>query len=240
MLEAKQFESMPASSHLNSYSGPERRGRGDAAKQWLSGALDEIDFGILLVDAGMRAIHVNRAARMELDASHPMQFDDGRLCPRRAVDRAAMSDAVANAATRGLRKQVVLGDEDRRTSVSVVPLEVGFGSKAVLLMFCKSRGRDALPIQSFASAHRLSIAETRVLGQLCSGVSPVRIAKEAGLSVATIRTQIASIREKTSTGSISELVRRVSTLPPLMCVVPALTRALPGTDPPERSNACQA
>ena len=42
------------------------------------------------------------------------------------------------------------------------------------------------------------------------------VARQQGVAVSTVRTQIGSIRAKTGAGSISELVRQVAVLPPLV------------------------
>jgi hypothetical protein len=36
--------------------------------------LDEIDYGMVLVGEGNHVLHVNHAARAELDADHPLQL----------------------------------------------------------------------------------------------------------------------------------------------------------------------
>jgi DNA-binding CsgD family transcriptional regulator len=47
-------------------------------------------------------------------------------------------------------------------------------------------------------------------------VRPTAIAERQNVAVSTVRTQIGSIRAKTGAGSISELVRQVAVLPPLV------------------------
>jgi DNA-binding CsgD family transcriptional regulator len=47
-------------------------------------------------------------------------------------------------------------------------------------------------------------------------VRPTAIARQQNVAVSTVRTQIGSIRAKTGAGSISELVRQVAVLPPLV------------------------
>jgi DNA-binding NarL/FixJ family response regulator len=55
-----------------------------------------------------------------------------------------------------------------------------------------------------------------VLEMLCDGALPSEIAKHVGVAVCTVRSQIGSIRTKTGTGSIGDLVRQVSLLPPML------------------------
>jgi DNA-binding CsgD family transcriptional regulator len=60
-----------------------------------------------------------------------------------------------------------------------------------------------------------------VLKGLCSGQRPRQIAQHAGVAISTVRSHIGNIRIKTETASITELVRIVTVLPP---IVPALNR----------------
>jgi len=71
-------------------------------------------------------------------------------------------------------------------------------------------------VQGYARSMNLTPAETRVLERLCAGVRPSTIALEQAVAVSTVRTQIGSIRAKTGAGSISELVRQVAVLPPVV------------------------
>ena len=205
------------------YRGPERR-RADAApepRHWMAATLDEIDYGILLLDDQLRAVHVNHAASAEFDESHPLQLRGRTLCARRAQDVTPLLTALHDAARRGLRKQLTLGADLQRISVSVVPLagKREQGEPVIMVMLGKRQGSDHLSIQSFASTHRLSPAETNVLGALCRGSTPQEIASRAGVAISTVRTQIGSIRQKTGARSIRGLLQQVAALPPLMCVL---------------------
>jgi DNA-binding CsgD family transcriptional regulator len=71
-------------------------------------------------------------------------------------------------------------------------------------------------VHGFVRSVNLTPAETRVLELLCSGVRPTAIARQQNVAVSTVRTQIGSIRAKTGAASISELVRQVAVLPPLV------------------------
>ena len=68
---------------------------------------------------------------------------------------------------------------------------------------------------------------------LCADFTPLQIAARQGVGLATIRTQIGSIRLKTGAGSIRALVRQVSLLPPLVSVLQARSEA---TTVPQRAD----
>lgn len=193
------------------YAGPERRSQRD----WLAATLDEVDYGMLLLTDTSHVVHVNHAARVELDGEHPLQLLGRELRARHAHDVAPLHTALQNAATRGLRKLLALGAGAHRISASVVPL----GEATTLLILSKRQVCESLSVQGFARSHSLTPAETRVLVALCQGVPPGAIAIELGVGIATVRSQIGSIRQKTGAESIRALVRQVAVLPPLMGVL---------------------
>ncbi len=210
------------------YRGPERR-RGHApAAGLLAQVLDEVDYGLLLLDAGRRVLHVNHAARGELGRTHPLQLLGGELRARLGRDVAPLHEAVAGAAQRGLRRLLLLGDAQDRVEVSVVPLGTPGAPGAAtdlggaLLVLGRREVCSTLSVQGFARAHGLSPGEELVLRGLCEGLRPVAVAERHGVKIATVRTQIAHLRAKTGAPSINALVQQVATLPPL---VSALGRA---------------
>ena len=196
---------------IDHYRGPERRARRD----WLAATLDEIDYGMLLLTDTNHVVHANHAARVELDGEHPLQLLGRELRARHPHDVAALHTALQNAALRGLRKLLALGTGAQRVSVSVVPL----GDATTLLMLSKRQVCESLSVQGFARSHGLTPAETRVLVALCQGIPPGEVAVALGVGIATVRSQIGSIRQKTGAESIRALVRQVAVLPPLMGVL---------------------
>lgn len=188
-----------------------------AVWHWLAAALDELDYGIVLLFDGLNVVHINDAARVELDDAHPLQLLGGELRPKLARDVAPLHEAVTSAATRGLRRLLTLGKDTHRASVSVIPLEAAdAGPRAVLLVLGKRAVCESLSVQGFARGYGLTGAETRVLIGLCNGVAPAQIAIQLGVAVSTVRSQIGSLRLKTGAESIRALVQQVAVLPPVM------------------------
>jgi DNA-binding CsgD family transcriptional regulator len=187
----------------------------------LTRMLDEIDYGMLLLGPGGQVLYHNHAARLELDGQHPLELLGRTLRTRLGEDLALLHDALV-AAQRGLRRLVMLGRGAQRVSVSVVPLHEPRPDgregrlEQTLLVLGKRQVCEQLSVQGFARSLHLTPAETRVLELLCAGVRPAAIARQQGVAVSTVRTQIGSIRAKTGAASISELVRQVAVLPPLV------------------------
>jgi DNA-binding CsgD family transcriptional regulator len=199
--------------------------RGDPRRSQLAHCLtrmlDEIDYGMLLVGPDAHVHYSNHAARHELDGEHPLQLAGPTLRALRPEDATPLQDALA-AAQRGLRRLVTLGEGVHRVGVSVVPLPENEAERAgghgplTLLVLGKRQVCEQLSVHGFARSLNLTPAETRVLELLCAGVRPTAIARQQNVAVSTVRTQIGSIRAKAGAGSISELVRQVAVLPPLV------------------------
>lgn len=186
-------------------------------------ALDEIDYGLLLVNDEAHALHVNHVARAELDTSHPLQLLGHRLRARASADVVPLFDALVSACRHGLRRMVTLGDDTQRVTVAVVPLPEdaatnGHGRAALLLLGKRHVCQD-LSVEAFARSMGLTPAETVVLKALCSGDRPGEIALRHGVSLSTVRTQVGSIRAKAGAPSIGALVRQVAILPPMVNVL---------------------
>ena len=177
--------------------------------------LDEIDYGVLLLDGDAQVLHLNHAARCELDARHPLQLLGRQLRARDAADMVRLSAALQAAALRGLRRLLMLGQDEHRIALAVVPLATADGG-AMQLSMGKRQMCGGLGVQWFARSHGLTLAETRVLESLSEGLHPNDIALRHGVGISTIRSQIGSIRQKTRSDSIGALVRQVAVLPPLV------------------------
>jgi DNA-binding CsgD family transcriptional regulator len=189
---------------------------------WLMRMLDEIDYGMLLLDEAREVLHANLVARQELDSQHLLQLLGRQLRVRWAADLAPLNGALEEAGRRGLRRLVTLGRSDQRLNLAVVPLgcESGQGT-LTLLVFGKRRLCPDLSAHWFARDHGLTPAEARVLAALCEGHTPGGIASTHGVALSTIRSQIGAIRAKTGAPSIRALVGQVGVLPPLVGVLRA-------------------
>jgi DNA-binding CsgD family transcriptional regulator len=179
----------------------------------LERALDELDYGILLVDGEGHVRHMNQCARRGIEAEAvAVGLIGHRLRARWPDDVAPLHQALMAAADRGLRSLLPLGRGDSRSVVALVPLDSGV---AALLL-----GRQAicerLSVEGFARGAGLTLAETRVLSALGQGQRPHAIAQEQGVKLSTVRTQIGAIRAKTGADSIADLLHMVAALPPMV------------------------
>ena len=144
------------------------------------------------------------------------------------VGRAGEADGMGGQARAGS------GDGSRDSTVAVMPLfepaaqaaaACAPGSTATLatvsspsyalLVFPKQQLCDTTTITLFARERGLTGTEGQVLALVCKGLRPSQIATNHGVQVSTVRSQLRSIRQKTASDSVRELVEKVSVLPPM-------------------------
>ena len=184
----------------------------------LSLVLDAIDYGVMVVDEQGDVVYANAAAHLECRDGGALELRDSRV---RAVD--AASDRALRAALRSAavarRSLVLVAGRDGGLPVAIVPLSDGAAekpaTKALLILGRRELCQD-LSVGMFARENRLTLAESRVLRALCAGLSVDEAARELGVAVSTLRTQVGSIRKKTNTDSLAHLSRRLAALPPVL------------------------
>jgi len=178
----------------------------------LARALDEVDFGIALLRADGEVLHLNHRARRALHSDGPLHVLANRLGAHDNSAQVRLNHALHDAALRGLRRLLTLGADPLRLVVALVPVQTGIAA----LLLGRTDVCEDLSIQCFARQHELTAAETRVFSALGRGVVPSQIAREQGVKLSTVRTQIAAVRQKTGTPSIGALVRLAAGLPPMV------------------------
>jgi DNA-binding CsgD family transcriptional regulator len=195
---------------------PERRRAASLSSHWLSLVLEELDYGVLLLNQCGEVLHSNRAARLTMNESHPLQVQGGHLRARAAQDVKPLFEALGHAEREGRRCLLRLGEGAGHANVVVVPLNRDVEQAAVLLVLERRELCGALATQWFALRYGLTPAETEVLKALSDGAEPSSVAQTQGVAISTVRTQIQSIRAKSGAPSIRELLRQLAVLPPLM------------------------
>jgi DNA-binding CsgD family transcriptional regulator len=184
--------------------------------------LDEIDYGLLLVTAEGALRYANQLGLKELLDNGALQLAQGRVQARHGAGQGALLAALADA-RRGLRRMVTATHESVQVCVAVVPMASEDGSEPLaLLVFGKRHANESLTVDFYARTHGLTGAELNVLKLMCAGAKPKEIARRQGVAISTVRSHICSIRVKTQTGSIRDLLGRVAVLPPITPAVKTL------------------
>ncbi len=179
--------------------------------------LNEVDYGLLLVDARRHVLYANHVAKHELASRQALQMRGGRLEAMLDSQTEMLSRAVARA-FQDERTLLDLVQNDKRLSLALVALgqPVDGSCEAVLVICGKREVCRSLTMTFFARNHGLTPAEEQVLRALCSGQSPIQIAYKLGVGLATVRTQLSSVRQKTGTSTVRELLDHLVALPPLL------------------------
>ena len=186
--------------------------------------LDEIDYGMVLLDVKGAIWHVNHLARAELGRGQILHAEEGRLCTRIPGKQAALDYAVHRAG-QGTRSMIDLRTRgpdqvETGTSLAMVPMghpaEAVGGALPVLVITSRHVLCEQISLHFFAQSFGLTGAEKSVLSGLAKGMEVQEIADQKNLAVSTVRTQVKQLRGKTQSNSIRELMGKVSTLPPVV------------------------
>ncbi|MDP2017398.1 helix-turn-helix transcriptional regulator [Hydrogenophaga sp.] len=187
--------------------------------------LDEVDYGMLIIDAQGTILHANHLARHELASARMLMSYGNTLLGSNAEFTAQMQLAM-EAAFRGQRRLALLNKGERELAMTFTPLShpLEADQPTVLVMLSRQCTCDNLAVRMFARTIGLSPSEEAVLMGLCRGLEIPEIASEHGVASSTIRSQIKTLREKAGSPSIRRLLQRINSLPP---VVPALRIVMP-------------
>lgn len=182
----------------------------------LSETLHSIALRILLVDTRGALCYANQAAQAALQSGCGLFLRSGFLRAAVGPQQDALDKAIAGAVA-GERSLIELGEDATLRLVAVVPLGGRRETQEplVLLLSGQYDSMDSTVLALFAKATGLTPSEREVMVSLCEGIRPQDIARQRSVSLATVRAQIGAIRGKVGANTISDVVRKVSTLPPI-------------------------
>ncbi|MFG6460026.1 hypothetical protein ACG04Q_00500 [Roseateles sp. DXS20W] len=182
--------------------------------------LEELDTGVIVCSETGRLALANNVARRELLSGRPLAVDNTGLIYLAADAQPALRQwqAALHAATLSRQRQMLaLSDGTQRLMVSVMPL--GQQPRWALVMLGRRQPAPTLALEMLGSLYALTGAEQQVLVGLLAGQRVEAIACERGVAVATLRSQVGSIREKLGAGRLEDLVRLAAGLPPMSSVL---------------------
>lgn len=189
---------------------------------YLMRALDEIDYGVILLDGRRMVWHTNHLARIELGRGQLLHLHNGELDTRVANRQGALKTAIGRAA-QGIRSMVDLrpnhGDHPG-TSIAFVPMghpaECFPEPLPVLAITCRQVLCEQISLHFFAQSYGLTRTEEAILMALAQGREVQDIVRERALAPSTVRSHVKQLRLKTQSGSMRELLNKVSVLPPVV------------------------
>ena len=188
--------------------------------QHLLRVFDEIDYGMLIIDAQGHILHANHLARHELANGRIIMSYGNSLLGSSAGFTSQIQQAMESS-FRGQRRLLMLVEGEKELSLAFTPLSHPLETDApsVLVLMSRQSTCDNLAVRMFARSLNLSPSEESVLMGLCRGLQITEIAEQHGVAESTVRSQIKTLREKAGAPSIRRLLHRINSLPP---VVPAL------------------
>lgn len=187
----------------------------------LATALDHLSVGVVLSDGEGRIVHANAAACRHMDDASTLRRFGDQLS---AADSGAAHDlaqAIADAASGTTidipRSGIVVplqGQTGHDLAAWVLPLdrglreELGAGFAAKVAVFVRDLGDTApLPAELFVRRYGITPAECRVMMLLVQGMTIAEAADTLGITLATARTHLSHLFEKTDTSRQADLVR---------------------------------
>lgn len=179
--------------------------------------VDEIDHGLIVVDAQLRVVYANHAARCSVSGGHALAIEHGILKVHESHVAHDLRDAVIGAVRDDRRRLLCLPHGHREISVAVTRLgDPARGPVHALLLLQRESVCGPLALQGYARSHGLTPTETAVLERLARGEQAKEIAESHAVEISTVRTQISAIRVKTNARTIGVLLQRLALLPPMV------------------------
>lgn len=180
--------------------------------------LDAIGVAVVLLRAEGGLVFANLAGRRLLVPGGHLVHRDGRVHAAAAAQVQPFDRAMAKARA-GQCGVLKLGEGAGRRMLAILPLPVPLTQAPlpyVLLLTGRESPTEATSLLLFARSLGLTGCERDVLDGLCKGLRAGEIARQRAVKITTVRTQIGNLRSKMGVRDISELVMRMSTLPPLV------------------------
>lgn len=185
----------------------------------LQHALDRLDFGVVLMDPALRPVYANHHAQRM--AHQPALASRLHGLPDRAPQHGALASLLEQGA-RGHWSSTRLrarNDRDQPINALTLPLPrpalAGSACAQMLVLSVPGRHTHAAAIRWLAKEFGLSPAEARLLPPMMEGLRPAALAARLGLRLSTVRSQLASLFAKTGSTCQQDLIRLLSTFPPM-------------------------
>ncbi|WP_368713731.1 helix-turn-helix transcriptional regulator [Paraburkholderia sp. EG287A] len=174
----------------------------------------QLNVAAIVLDRHMRSVSLNPEAETMLRKANGLKLRDGRL----VATSSRLNDALQLAFTRVARTRhgetLVLDSELNSAhqiflSINALPSQTGAartGGPGLLIMARYRDGARLVTASQLRQAFDLSAAEAAVAEALIDGKSPDDYASQKRVSIATVRTQLRAVFEKTGTRSQAEAV----------------------------------
>ncbi|KWR88444.1 LuxR family transcriptional regulator [Cupriavidus sp. IDO] len=176
--------------------------------------MEQLGLAVFALDRNSRVVFVNQAAEAMLRATSCLRLDHQRLAATVAAENDGLQAAMARVEKTRKGESLALraasgAPPEIFLSIAYLPgrdTRAAFGD-ATILVTARRRGTTPLvSARQLQEAFRLTVAEAAVAEALIRGKAPDEYAASAGVSLATVRTQLRAIYDKTNTRSQAEAV----------------------------------
>jgi DNA-binding CsgD family transcriptional regulator len=186
--------------------------------------VEALSVGVVLADEHARIVHSNAAATAMLAAGDPIVERQGRIAVQSAATTVTLQAAVAQAA----KDEATLGQKGigipvfrpsgELLVIHVLPLRrghmrAGLSQRAAAALFVASAsGQPQMSHVALSQLYDLTPAEIRIFELICEGHTRDAISQLLGVSVATVKTHLLHVFEKTGCRRQVDLVRLAKSL----------------------------
>jgi DNA-binding CsgD family transcriptional regulator len=186
------------------------------------GALDQLAFGLVILDERGAIVRINEHAQQLLDRSRLLRVEGGRLRGPSAAASGGrrLEDAIQamHTAAEGERQFLRVTDAEAGEFVQILlrpitppgPRDSRAPCGVAIFLNDELRNRDVY-LGRFGQLYSLSRAEIALIDELLQGSSIATAADKLGISENTARTQLRSVFSKTNVHRQAELIRLVLT-----------------------------
>lgn len=186
--------------------------------------MEALTVGVVLADDDAKIVHSNAAATAMLEAGDPIVERDGRIAVQSATTTASLQSAIAQAA----KDEAALGQKGigipiprpigAALVIHVLPLRRGpmrarLAQRAAAALFVASAsGPPQMSHAALNQLYDLTPAEIRIFELICEGHTRDAISGLLGVSVATVKSHLLHVFEKTGCRRQVDLVRLAKSL----------------------------
>lgn len=182
-------------------------------------AMALVDRGVFLIGENQTCEPANKLAEFIVGQADALRLHQGRLeCvlpeENRLLHRAIHLAATGKAASTSATIRITRGSSRQPLQAMAIPLPndgwtYGGRLHRVMVFVTDQEARLCKRLEELRQDYRLTLAETAVLQELTRGGDRTAIAVRLGVSLATVRTQLTSIFDKTGVRRQADIVRLV-------------------------------
>jgi DNA-binding CsgD family transcriptional regulator/PAS domain-containing protein len=189
-------------------------------------AFDNIGAGVILVDRTSKVLYANRMAETLLERQHGLAVDADGLTAADPQGRRTLRRLVGSCAEFSLEAgpggavELKQGEGHASLRVIVAPFRpddiglnmgwLGMARPSAILIIYDTEQESAVRKERLRNRFGLTPAEVRIFELIVVGKTPAEISGQLGLSLATVRTHLSRVFEKTGCARQADLVAMAS------------------------------